>query len=51
MEVATVVEEKVSLAAGHLEDVPLAASRMTGARRRAFQAERTLVSSWPCAVR
>ena len=40
MGVATVVERKVSLEAGHLEDVRLAASKMTGARRRAYLAER-----------
>ena len=39
MGVATVAERKVSLEAEHLEDIRLAASKMTGARRRAFQAE------------
>ena len=42
MGVATVAERKVSLEAGHLEEVRLAASKMTGARRRAFQAEMAL---------
>ena len=42
MGVATVAERKVSLEAEHLEDIRLAASKMTGARRRAFQAEMAL---------
>ncbi len=42
MEVATVAERKVSLEAVHLEDIRLAASKMTGVRRRAFQAEMAL---------
>jgi hypothetical protein len=42
MDVATVAERKVSLEAVHLEDIRLAASKMTGARRRAFQAEMAL---------
>ena len=42
MEVATVGERQVSLEAVHLEDIRLAASKMTGARRRAFQAEMAL---------
>ena len=42
MGVTTVAERKVSLEAVHLEDIRLAASKMTGARRRAFQAEMAL---------
>ena len=42
MGVATSAERKVSLEAAHPEDVRLAASKMTGARRRAFQAEMAL---------
>lgn len=42
MGVATVAERKVSLEAVHLEDIRLAASKMTGAKRRAFQAEMAL---------
>jgi hypothetical protein len=42
MGVATVAERKISLEAEHLEDIRLAASKMTGARRRAFQAEMAL---------
>jgi len=42
MEVATVAAGKVSLEAIHLEDIRLAASKMTGAKRRAFQAEMAL---------
>lgn len=42
MTVATVGEGKVSLEAVHLEDIKLASSKMTGAGRRAFQAEMTL---------
>jgi hypothetical protein len=40
--VATVAERKVSLEASHLEDIRLAASKMTGRERRAFQAEMAL---------
>ena len=42
MRVATVAESKVSLEAVHIEDIQLASSKMTGADRRAFQAEMTL---------
>ena len=42
MRVATVTEEKVSLEASHLEDIRLASSKMTGSKRRAFQAEMAL---------
>jgi hypothetical protein len=42
IDVATVAERKVSLEAVHVEDIRLAASKMTGARRRAFQAEMAL---------
>ena len=42
MGVATVAARKISLEAEHLEDIRLAASKMTGARRRAFQAEMAL---------
>jgi hypothetical protein len=38
MNVATVHENKVSLEAGHIEDIRLASTKMTGAERRAFQA-------------
>jgi len=39
MKVATVFENKGSLEASHIEDIQLASSKMTGAARRAFQAE------------
>jgi Rhodopirellula transposase DDE domain len=42
MNVATVPENKVSLEAGHIEDIRLASTKMTGAARRAFQAEMAL---------
>ena len=42
MKVATVRESKVSLEAGHVEDIQLASTKKTGADRRAFQAEMAL---------
>ena len=42
MRVATVAESKISLESVHIEDIQLASSKMTGADRRAFQAEMTL---------
>ena len=39
MEVATVFANRVSIEAGHIEDIRLASTKMTGAARRAFQAE------------
>ena len=42
MKVAAVRESKVSLVAGHVEDIQLASTKMTGADRRAFQAEMAL---------
>jgi hypothetical protein len=42
MEVATGADGKVSLEVVHVEDIQLASSRMTGADRRAFQAEMAL---------
>ncbi len=42
MNVAKVPENKVSLEAGHIEDIRLASSKMTGAERRAFQAAMAL---------
>ena len=42
MGVTTVAERQVSLEAVHLEDIRLAASKMTGPRRRAFQAAMAL---------
>lgn len=42
MGVTTVAERSVALGALHLEDIRLAASKMTGARRRAFEAEMAL---------
>ena len=42
MKVVTVRESKVSLEAGHVEDIQLASTKMTGADRRAFQAEMAL---------
>ena len=44
MKIATIAESKVSLEAEHREDIQLASSKMTGAARRAFQAEMTLKS-------
>ena len=42
MKIATIAESKVSLEAEHVEDIRLASSKMTGADRRAFQAEMAL---------
>lgn len=42
MDIATIAESKVLLEAEHREDIRLASARMTGADRRAFQAEMTL---------
>jgi biotin operon repressor len=42
MNVATVHANKVSLEAGHIEDIRLASTKMTGAERRAFHAEMAL---------
>ena len=42
MRVASVAESKVSLETVHIEDIQLASSKMTGADRRAFQAEMAL---------
>ena len=39
MKVATVPENKVFHEVGHIEDIQLASTKMTGAARRAFQAE------------
>jgi hypothetical protein len=39
MEVATVFANRVSIEGGHIEDIRLASTKMTGAARRAFQAE------------
>jgi len=42
MKVATVAEDGICFEAGHIEDIRLASSKMTGAERRAFQAQMTL---------
>jgi hypothetical protein len=42
MKVATVAEGEISLEAGHIEDIRLASTKMTGADRRAFQAAMAL---------
>jgi hypothetical protein len=42
MKVATVATSGISLEAGHIEDIQLASTKMTGADRRAFQAEMAL---------
>jgi hypothetical protein len=42
MKVATVAENGISLEAGHIEDIRLASTKMTGADRRAFQAQMAL---------
>jgi hypothetical protein len=42
MGVATGADSKISFEAGHVDDIQLASSKMTGADRRAFQAEMTL---------
>jgi len=42
MKVATIAESRISLEAGHIEDIQLASTKMTGADRRAFQAEMAL---------
>ena len=42
MKVATVAEDGISLDAGHIEDIRLASTKMTGADRRAFQAQMAL---------
>ncbi|MCK7497508.1 MAG: hypothetical protein MZW92_47010 [Comamonadaceae bacterium] len=42
MKVATVAENGISIEAGHIEDIRLASTKMTGADRRAFQAQMAL---------
>ena len=42
MRVLAATEEKVAADTGHLEDILLASSKMTGSERRAFQAELAL---------